>query len=233
MKYIVATPVGKQKLYAMKEFIDHLNNLNQLPETLLVSTTPDIFEKCMKFGECKFPVKHVHGSEDNADNMVSSITSAREELRKQSILWMTQHRALKVEWLLWLDNDILVFPDLIEVFESLLSKYPNLIMANSYHPARQDEVKVRHGISCTFTHRDALMGLPFMMACVRGAHLGDDQIWLNTMHHMKGIRGQSGEKLEVLGGIFFDVIHLTEDGKKKRFGEQENVVIVEENERNV
>jgi len=205
MKYIAVTLVGGHKLYSMPLFFEHLLNLNTLPELLLISTTKEIFDKCMEVYTGNVPVVWIHGEEDTGNDMIVSTTSAREALRKAVL-------ERGYEWALWLDNDMLVPPDLWEKFCILRDREPELVLVNSYHPARQDYTDIRHGMATTFTHRDALAGFPFVRAEIRGNHYGDDQIWL---HAIRSFRSRKGVK--TLTGKFFDVKHMVEDGRIKSF----------------
>jgi hypothetical protein len=136
--------------------------------------------------------------------IIQTTTKARETLR-QSYL-----ESNKAEWALWLDPDIIPEPRLIDKFEEFLAVHPTLIVLRSYHPSRSDTSTIRHGISCTFVHRDAMMSHPFTMACARGVCTGDDLIWLSAMEHL-GRR----KEVEVLSGFYFDTKHAHEDGRVK------------------
>jgi len=138
--------------------------------------------------------------------VIQTTTTARETLRSK---YLEDNLS---EWVLWLDPDIIPEPKIIDKFEKFLVTHPNLIVLRSFHPSRSDKSLIRHGISCTFAHRDAMKAYPFTMAQARGIWTGDDLIWLSVMEHL-GRRRQ----LEVLGGFYFDTKHVHEDGRIKEF----------------
>jgi len=203
--YIAVPLVGGHKLYSMPLFFDYLLKLDTSPQELLISTTKEIFDKCMTVYTGSLPVTWIHGEEDLGNDMIASTTSAREALRQGII-------KRDYEWALWLDNDMLVPPDLWEKFCILRDREPTLILVNSYHPARQDYTDIRHGMATTFTHRDALAAFPFLRCQIRGENYGDDQIWLSVIKSYRNRR-----KTKTLSGKFFDVKHMVEDGRIKSF----------------
>lgn len=208
MKYIIATLIGKHKTYAIEKFFKHIERLETQPEIILVSTTKEVYDKCPQIPN----IKHIQGDEDTGNDTIISTTSAREAIRVNSLSYMDEHP--DIEWVLWLDNDIGVPSNLIERFENYLNKKPNLIMVNSHHPARQDDCELRHGMACTFTHKDALNAYPFTRAHLRGANYGDDQIWLSVMGAFGRFTWR--KNIESAGGVFFDVVHFVEDGREKK-----------------
>jgi len=212
MKYIAATLVGAHKLYSKERFWECIDNLTQQPEVFYISTTKDVFDR---FTDDKNNRVHIQGPEDKADDMIRSTTSAREAIRAHSLIYMEEHP--EVEWTLWLDNDIGVPPDLVEKLESIIVEYPHLVMAHSYHPARQDGEQLRHGMACTFTHRDVLAAYPFTRAYLRGANYGDDQIWLSVIGSLGRFTWR--DEYKMIGGTIFDIIHFVEDGGEKTLPE--------------
>ena len=206
--YIAVTLVGGHKLYSMPKFFEYMNKLNKYPDVLFISTTEQIYNECIQNKIINFPVKHIQGKNDKGNDQIESTTSAREEIRLQSLLYMQDNP--EIEWVLWLDNDIGVPSNLIEKANELLQ--PEIVMLNSHHPARQDSVELRHGMACTFTHRDALAGFSFVMASIRGMNYGDDQIWLYVVH---ALARRDHAKAKSISGVLFDVIHFVEDGREK------------------
>jgi len=207
MKYIIATLIGNHKTYSIPKFFQRLNELIEQPELLLISTTEEVYKLCPETTN----MRHIQGEDDTGNDTIKSTTSARESIRQHSLNYMEMNP--DVEWVLWLDNDIGVPPNLIERFRLYLEKKPNLVMVNSHHPARQDGEELRHGMACTFTHRDALSAYPFTRASLRGANYGDDQIWLSVIGTLGRFTWRNN--LESSGGVFFDVTHFVEDGREK------------------
>jgi len=208
MKYIAATLVGAHKLYCKERFWECIDGLTQQPETFFISTTKEVFDK---FTDGKSNRVHIQGVDDKADDRIRSTTSAREAIRVHSLEYMEKHP--NVKWTLWLDNDIGVPMDLIDRFDGVVADKSSLVMAHSYHPARQDGEQLRHGMACTFTHRDVLASYPFTRAHLRGANYGDDQIWLSVMSQLGRFTWR--DDYEMIGGTIFDTIHFVEDGREK------------------
>jgi len=213
MKYIAATLVGAHKLYSKERFWECINNLTHKPEQFFISTTKDVFDAFTDGDDTRV---HIQGSQDTANDQIKSTTSAREEIRTQALQYMEENP--EIEWLLWLDNDMGVSPNLVDRFEVLLTKNPTLVMAHSYHPARQDGERLRHGMATTFTHRDALAAYPFTRAYLRGANYGDDQIWLSVLSNFGRFTWRA-EEFKIISGTIFDVIHFVEDGREKTLPE--------------
>ena len=105
----------------------------------------------------------------------------------------------------------MVPPNLVEKFQILLQRHPDLLIVNAFHPARQDDCKVRHGLGSSFISKEVLEAYPFTMATLRGKNLGDDYIWKMVIQHF-GRRG-----LPILSDYYFDVKHFTKDGRVKEF----------------
>ena len=200
MKYNIATLIGRHKTYAIPSFFECITKLNQQPETIFVSTTEEIYKQCPPLPN----LKHIQGEFDTGDDTIKSTTSAREKIRTSTL-------QTDEDWLLWLDNDIGVPVDLIERFETILARKPNLVMAHGVHPARQKNEELRHGMACTFTHRDLLSCHPFTRAYLRGANYGDDQIWLSVVGALGRFTWRKKD-FEFESGVLFDVVHFVEDG---------------------
>jgi len=205
MKYVCVTLVGGHKLYSMPLFFEYIGKLQTLPQEIWVSCTKKIYDECMKAYNLDIPIKHLHGEGDLGDDYIHSTTAAREAIRQE----IAQS---DYDWALWLDNDMLVPPDMIEKFQLLLQKTPDLLMVNAYHPARQDGIRIRHGLGSSFISKEMMAAYPFMMATIRGKNLGDDYLWKIMMTQFKSIF-----KFSILSGIYFDVKHLTKDGRIKEF----------------
>lgn len=216
--YIAVTLVGGHKLYSMPLFFEYLLNLNTLPEELLISATREIFDKCMEVYTGDIPVTWVHGEGDLGNDRVLSTTAAREALRKVIL-------ERGYEWSMWLDNDILVPPDMMGKFKQLLKKKPDLLWVNAFHPARQEggnTGRMRHGLGSSFIHRELLEAIPFYCYTLRNKFLGDDYPW-------KVIAGSFSRvyKFETLAGVYFNVKHAVEDGTIHEFTEEQRAKIDE------
>ena len=174
MDYPILTLVGGHKLYSMELFFKYILELNIQPKEIVISCTPEIFGECIlaysKFDCDKPPLKWVHGLEDKGDDMIYSTTSAREALRQYFL-------SKTYEWSLWLDNDMLVPSNMIDKFQRLLEMDPELLYVNAFHPARQQEGKLRHGLGSSFIHRKVMMIHPFTYGILDGKYLGEDYLW--------------------------------------------------------
>ena len=166
----------------------------------MVSAIPSILELFPdKVGSIK--ITGITGEHDEGKDRIIDTTSAREALR-QYIL------DSNYEWSLWLDNDILVPSNITERFLNYLKKHPNLLMAHSFHPARQPDVELRHGIGSSFIHRKVLHLYPFTYIGADGYYLGDDQIWFTVVSYFIRVF----YKDSFVEGCLFDLKHLCEDG---------------------
>ncbi len=201
MKYVLVTLVGGHKLYSMGLFWEYISKLNQPPEEIWVSCTPAIYAECLKEYGLSVPIKHIHGSDDTGDDQIHSTTAAREALRRAII-------ESDYEWSMWLDNDMLVPEDMVEIADAHLAANPKLDWIHSYHPCREDGGETdRHGLGSCFISRE-LLGIPFVMATVNDRKLGDDFLWINWV----GLFVRMG-KVEVKHGNLFDIKHYREDGE--------------------
>lgn len=206
MKYTLVTLIGGHKLYSMPLFWEYVEKLNTQPVEILVSCTKKVYEKAIKSYHGDGPVRHIHGEGDLADDHIHSTTAAREALRLELI-------KLPHEWSLWLDNDILVPPEMVEQFCQLLEDDPLLLWVNAFHPARQKKLYARggerHGLGSSFIHRELLEAVPFIHYRLRGKNLGDDYLWKIIAGHFL-----SNFKKEMHGtsGKLFNVKHAVEDG---------------------
>lgn len=207
--YILVTLVGKHKLYSAPLFWKYIEGLNIQPGEILVSSTKEIFNLFMKPYKGRTPVRWVHGEDDTGNDQIESTTSAREKLRQEIL-------ETPYVWSAWLDNDILVPPDYIEKFQKFLEKYPDAVLVNSFHPARQRNERMRHGLGSSFIHRDVLSAYPFTMATLRGKNLGDDYLWKILMSQFSSIFG-----FKMPHGAFFNVKHAIEDGSVREFDEND------------
>lgn len=208
MEYTLVTLIGGHKLYSMPMFWEHIQRLEAQPIKILVSCTEEIFKDAIKSYRGSTPVVWIHGDNDTGNDQIHSTTSAREALRKELI-------QLPYNWSMWLDNDILVPSDMVERFEFLLTKNPELLWVNAFHPARQPggkEGMVRHGLGSSFIHRDVLEAVPFVHYILRGKNLGDDYIWKNIVTQF-----MRTFKFASISGIIFDVKHAVEDGSIHEF----------------
>lgn len=207
MEYSILTPVAPHKLYATDLYWNGVENLTQKPTKIFIHAKQDVFFHWMNQQE-KPNVIWDAEPEDAKTRIVPGTTASRESLRKAFL------EKGETDWALWLDCDIIPSPDMIDKFEAFLKEHPDLVMLVAYHPSRSNISKVRHGISCTFAHRDAMMAYPFTIATLRGHHLGDDQIWLYIIRQFSRRKG-----VETLSGLYFDVKHAHEDGRIKEFDE--------------
>jgi len=206
MRYVCVTLVGGHKLYSKELFFKYLLALNNLPNEIWVASTERIFKEFTEKIDSPVPILHIQGSSDTGDDRIHSTTSARETLRQRIV-------ESNYDWSLWLDNDILVPPDLVEKFQTILRRQPDLLMINAFHPARQDDTKVRHGLGSSFISKELLQAYPFTMATIREKDLGDDYIWKMVISQF------SNRDLPIYSGYYFNVKHLTSDGRIKEFDE--------------
>ena len=206
MKYAAATLVGKHKLYAMPLFFEYLGKLNILPQEIWISCTEEIYQECMKSYNLDIPVKWLHGEDDLGNDMIHSTTAARNAIREA-------HLASDYEWVLWLDNDMLVPPNMVDKFLDYLEADPKLQWVHSFHPYRLgDGTSLRHGLGSCFIHRD-LMDCPFIHIKLRGPdgrlhNLGDDYLWKVIIAQFQGYNWIKGKS-----GVLFKVDHLRKSGE--------------------
>jgi len=205
MNYCVLTPIGPQKRYARDLFWNGIDALTQQPTQIYFYSKKDVHRHWMK-GRRQSNVTWCQEPDNMKPRIIQTTTTARETLRQK---YLEDDFA---EWALWLDPDIIPETQIVDKFEVFLATHPQLIVLRSFHPSRSDSSLVRHGISCTFAHRDAMKAYPFTMAHARGVWTGDDLIWMSVMGHL-GRRRQ----LEVLAGFYFDTKHAHEDGRVKEF----------------
>lgn len=192
----------------MIEFYDYLNELTIKPEVLLVACTTDIAFKIVDMFINRGPIfehpitmEFIYPPEDKGDDCLPSTTSARETLRKEIL-------KRGYEWSLWLDNDMLVPPDMTETFLKYIKNEPDLLWVHSHHPKRCGNGEIlRHGLGSCYIHRDLLENVPFIMCTIRGRNLGDDYLWIIIVRQFEVYRW-----IKVKHGMLFDVIHFGEDG---------------------
>lgn len=200
MRYVLVTLIGGHKLYSMKLFLEHISKLNQQPEEIWISCTDEIYAEAMKEYNLQVPIRHIHGDSDTGDDQIHSTTAAREALR---IAILTSDYT----WSMWLDNDMLVPPDMVEIADKILQEDPEFLWIHCHHPCRQDAGESdRHGLGSCFIHRE-LLNIPFVMATVNNRNLGDDFLWINWVGLFKRLGG-----VKVKQGRLFDMKHLREDG---------------------
>lgn len=200
MKYVLVTLVGGHKLYSMELFFEYISKLEQLPEEIWISCTDEIYTKAVEAYKLQIPIRHIHGGDDTGDDQIHSTTSAREALRVAIL-------GSDYTWSMWLDNDMLVPPDMVEVADTYLATEPELLWIHSFHPCRQNAGESdRHGLGSCFIHRE-LLNIPFVMATVRGRHLGDDYLWINWVGLFRRTRAIATKQ-----GRLFNMKHYREDG---------------------
>ena len=200
MRYVLVTLVGGHKLYAMELFFEHVSKLNQLPEEIWLSCTDEIYARILEEYDLKIPIRHIHGDDDTGDDQIHSTTSAREALRGAIL-------DSDYTWSMWLDNDMLAPPDMVDVADKILQEAPEILWVHSYHPCRQDAGESdRHGLGSSFIHRE-LLNIPFVMATVNGRNLGDDFLWINWAGLFRRMT-----KVKFKQGKLFDMKHYREDG---------------------
>lgn len=216
MKYVILTPCGFRQMYAIDDFSKSIKRLEEKPESLILSAHPDVQKEWPdRIGEV--PVKKIHHKKDHGKGGDRIVTFAREKLRKEFL-------KTGIDWSLWLDNDILVPPNIIREFQRI--KERGKLWIHAHHPKRQAEesptTEFRSGISSSFIHRDLLKEIPFFRIDLRDSDLieedgvvfGDDQIWkacaisVDRFHRIRKV------------GKFFDVGHLNEEGKTIKFKEE-------------
>lgn len=206
--YSIVTLVGKHKTYCIDLFVEHISKVEPAPKEIVVSSIPEIFEL--------FPgtingvkVVNITGEYDAGSDRIVNTTSAREALRQHLI-------KQGYDWSLWLDNDILVPKNIVERAESFLDNNEDVLMIHSYHPARQKNESIRHGMGSCFVNKKLLNLFPFIYIELNGRQWGDDQIWLNVTQ-----RGQISLRYKVKAGCLFDVAHFIEDGTIRYFEEEQ------------
>lgn len=213
-EYILVTLIGGHKLYSMPLFWEYVEGLNVQPVEIIVSCTKEVYDQAIESYHGVTPVRHIHGEGDLADDHIHSTTAAREALRQELI-------TLPYEWSLWLDNDMLVPPEMIEQFSSLIETEPLLLWVNAFHPARQKALYARggerHGLGSSFIHKELLEAVPFIHYRLRGKNLGDDYLWkliaTQFMTNFKSI-------MCGISGRLFNVKHAVEDGSIHTFNEK-------------
>ena len=208
MKYSILTPIGPQKRYARDHFWKGINAFSQQPTQIYLYSKKAVHDYWMS-GRKRNNVTWCQEPEETKTRTLPAVTIGRETLRRKYL------EDSLTDWVLLLDPDIIPEPQIIDKFEKFLSTHPLLLVLRSFHPSRSDVSLIRHGISCTFAHRDAMNAYPFTMAEARGVWTGDDLIWISVMEHLK----RKG-KNEVLSGFYFDIKHAHEDGRVKEFTEE-------------
>ena len=208
MEYCILTPIGPQKRYARDLYWDAVDALHQQPTQIYLYSQKNVHSYWMR-GEKRSNVTWCQEPEDMKTRTIIATTAARESLRQNFL------EKDEAEWALLLDPDIIPCPDIIDKFEKFLEGRPLLAVLRAFHPSRVDSSEIRHGLSCTFAHRDALSAHPFTMAHLRGSYTGDDLVWMAVMSQLNR-RG----KVETLAGFYFDVKHAHEDGRVKEFSDE-------------
>lgn len=206
MKYTLVTLIGSHKLYSMPLFWKHIEKLNVQPIEILISCTKEVYTQAIETYHGDTSIRHIHGEGDLADDHIHSTTAAREALRQELI-------KLPCEWSMWLDNDILVPPEMVEQFLLLLEDDPLLLWVNAFHPARQKDLYARggtrHGLGSSFIHRELLEAVPFIHYRLREKNLGDDYLWKLIVNQFFSI---FRKEMTGISGKLFDVKHAVEDG---------------------
>jgi hypothetical protein len=202
MKYVILTLVGKHKVYAIPQFLEAIKNLDVLPEKIYVSAIPHIIGQ-FPMTLNGVPIIGITGEQDTGSDRIINTTSAREKLR-------TTFLETDYEWSLWLDNDMLVPSNLVELLSRLLEEHPGTKWAHSYHPARQGTGEmIRHGMGSSFVHRDILEAFPFILAHYQDKWYGDDQIFITIMTYVDRLY-----KLNMIRkGLLFPFKHLKANGE--------------------
>lgn len=208
MKYCIVTPIGPQKQYARDLFWGGIDNLTQQPTQIYFYSKKNVHNHWMK-GRKQDNITWCQEPEETKTRTLQAVTVGRETLRQKYL------EESVAEWVLLLDPDIIPEPHIIDKFEVFLETHPKLVVLRAFHPSRSDHSTIRHGISCTFAHRDAMAAYPFSMGQIRGIWTGDDLIWIAVMGLLGRRRG-----IEVLAGFYFDIKHAHEDGRIKEFDEE-------------
>jgi hypothetical protein len=208
MRYVCVTLVGYRKLYAKHLFFDYILKMNTPPREIWISATRELYDKFTDEYEGTIPLTWVHGEGDIGNQRIPSTTAAREALR-QKIL------NSDYDWSLWLDNDMLVPPDMVEKFQILLRMRPDLLMVNAFHPGRKKS-DVRHGLGSSFISKEMLGAYPFTMARLRGKDLGDDYFWKVLMREFVHIFN-----FPILSDFYFEMKHLADNGEIREFTEKD------------
>jgi len=208
MEYCVLTPIGPQKGYARDLYWNAIDSLKQSPTQIYLYSKRNVHYDWMKGGK-RSNVTWCQEPEETKTRTLQAVTIGREVLRQKYL-----NDGL-TDWALLLDPDIIPRPDIIDKFEEFLKDHPLLVVLRSYHPSRVDSSEIRHGLSCTFAHREALEAYPFTMACIRGVCTGDDLIWMAVMGQLN-----RRKHVEALAGFYFDVKHAHEDGRIKEFSRE-------------
>jgi len=201
MKYAILTPVGPQKLYTKKYFWDNIKRLQVKPSMLIMYMRDDVKEEFLSDVnvDTDFPIIVLKESYQIENDTILATTTARESIRREFI----KH---DIPWALWLDPDIIIPDNLIDLFLEL--KNEETIMINAWHPSRIKRDEIRRGISCTFVHLDC-------MCTIRDKNFGDDQIWLYTIRSFGSMRD-----INVISGVVFDLKHVTDKDDIHVFNEE-------------
>lgn len=208
MKYVCVTLLGAHKMYGMDLFFNHISKLNTPPSEIWISTPKRLYDVFVSGYNLDIPIKHIHNPDDKGDDKIPSTTAAREVLRQEII-------KSGYQWSLWLDNDILVPPDMTDQFIDYLDQYTDLVWVHSFHAYRLGDGKEkRHGLGSSYIHRDLLENIPFIECTFRDVGFGDDFLWIRIVNSFENMGW-----INTLHGPLFDVLHLRKDGTIVRMEE--------------
>jgi len=210
MRYVLLTLVGGHKLYSKDKFFKGILELNIPPEEIWISTTESLFSEFTDGYKGNIPIVWIHGEEDLGDDMIRSTTSAREALRQKFV-------ESDYEWSMWLDSDIIVTQDMVEVFLDHLKNNNKLTWVHGYHPWREGEgIRSRHGLGSCFIHRYILSSVPFIRIQLPNGNkyrnLGDDYIWIKIVASCEELGW-----VDAIHGKLWDLGHMKRDGTIVRY----------------
>lgn len=144
--YVLLSPVGSTRLYAVEEFFKHINRFSYKPAKVVVCVDSET-DKEMDRLSITEPTR-IWGNERLRRSLLPRIAFARERLRRYFL------KKTKLNWALWLDSDILAPPELPEKLLQIAEEKNAILICNQY-PGRGEEGFKWSGSGCMLTHRIA------------------------------------------------------------------------------
>jgi len=199
-KYVVLTPIGAHKLYALEEFFKHIARFNYKPEMVVVAPDPEILYDVLDLSDvlgeltllvllAEYPnVYHSH---------LARITKARETLRE----WFLKSN---YEYALWLDSDILAPPELPEKLLEVALETKAVVVRNGY-PGRSGVIW--HGSACMLTHRYACEVGRFIVTSINGMNISEDYNFFSLIKGAEPIIKHKVKMNAIVTGNFVPVKH--------------------------
>jgi len=198
--YIVLTPFGDHKHYALKEFIRSLNKLRPQPEMKIICA--DLDTKYKDELESYDLVVYYSPEIFSPPSYLERICMSREILRKKFIY-------SNYEWSLWIDSDIIVPPDTPRILYKIAKDSNCLVVSNGYPGSYGHEHEIWHGSGVMLTNKLACTGSRFWVADFNGKHLSEDFVFLSILDQGSYfIEQYTGRKARIVGE-FVKVKHLS------------------------